>query len=304
LEKNYLFKRFLIENQEKLKSRVSRDEDEDQEDPKETPIVEEPETELDPAEDPDCDSIKEELNEKTASDQKILNSPETAKKEDLKDPPKHPSPSPPEPKKKPTTRKRLASPIPCPSCDKKFHYKSYLNFHYSDVHLQKNEICPTCGKQFKNSRRLNSHLAIHSQVKKYRCEVDGCQKQFNFSSDLQRHLRIHRNIRPYQCDLCQRSFVQSYALTLHKQNKHEHLRYRCEKCDAEFSCKPTLKKHLFKCVSGNLKPRVIGDPQNKKRSKYVCTVDGCDRQYAMKKYLKNHLVKDHQTSVMIFFFIN
>lgn len=62
----------------------------------------------------------------------------------------------PEPTRKSLSRKRLKDPLKCPSCEKIFYYKSYLSFHYKDVHVQQNEICPICGKLFKNSRRLNS----------------------------------------------------------------------------------------------------------------------------------------------------
>lgn len=44
------------------------------------------------------------------------------------------------PTKKKVVRKRLEQPIVC-KCSKVFYYRSYYNFHYKDVHEQKEEVC-------------------------------------------------------------------------------------------------------------------------------------------------------------------
>ncbi|CAO1394451.1 unnamed protein product [Diamesa hyperborea] len=200
------------------------------------------------------------------------------------------------PTKKKVVRKRLEQPIVC-KCSKVFYYKSYYHFHYKDVHEQKEEICEVCGIVFKNIRRLNSHILIHNNEKKFKCTE--CDKEFNFSGDFARHQRIHTNIRPYKCEYCEKSFKQSYALTLHLNTHNKNIKFKCDNCNtAEFSCKPSLKKHLIKCLNGITRDSLKTSGFNYgSRSKYKCFVDSCERIYTSRKYLKSHLENQHKMEI-------
>lgn len=198
-------------------------------------------------------------------------------------------------RKKKYPKKRLKDPITCPisSCNRLFYYKAYFQFHFKDVHREdREEICQYCGKVFKNSRRLNSHIFIHQTDSDKRHKCDVCDKQFNFSGDLSRHKRVHENIKPYKCHLCPKSFVQSYALKLHI-NVHNKIRYTCDLCGADFSGKPTLKKHMTKCLNGIVASRPTRGVIGLDREKYKCFSAGCDRQFSSRKYLGSHLEKLH-----------
>lgn len=195
--------------------------------------------------------------------------------------------------KKKYPKKKLKDPITCPKCNRQFFYKAYFQFHYKDVHRQdREEICQFCGKVFKNSRRLNSHILIHKSDgnKKFKCEQ--CDKQFHFSGDYARHKRVHENIKPYKCHLCTKSFIQSYALKLHI-NVHNKIKYTCDLCDAEFSGKPTLKRHMLKCLNGIAVSRAPRGSSTIERERYKCFVAECDRQFSSRKYLGVHLDKTH-----------
>lgn len=199
------------------------------------------------------------------------------------------------PKKK-YARKKLKEPLTCPKCDRQFFYRSYLQFHYKDVHKDAQEICQFCGKIFKNSRRLNSHLQIHKKAGEKRFRCDQCNKEFSFSGDLSRHKLIHDNIKPHACLLCTKTFRQSYALTLHVKNIHDKIKLKCDRCGLDFSCKRTLKSHMVKCSSGYTPLRNNRGPSSfvYNRSKYKCFVEGCNREYTSRKYVGVHLEKDHQ----------
>lgn len=196
-------------------------------------------------------------------------------------------------KKKKYPKKKLKDPISCPKCDRKFYYKAYFQFHYKDVHRDdREEICQFCGKVFKNSRRLNSHILIHQSnaEKKFKCGQ--CEKSFNFSGDLARHKRVHENVKPYSCHLCPKSFVQSYALRLHI-NVHNKVKYTCDLCASDFSSKPTLKKHMTKCLNGIAVIRTPRSSSGIERERYKCFSENCEREFSSRKYLGIHLDKSH-----------
>lgn len=93
--------------------------------------------------------------------------------------------------------------------------------------------------------------------------------------------------------MCPKSFVQSYALKLHI-NVHNKIKYTCDLCASEFSGKPTLKKHMVKCLNGIAVTRICrGGLAGSEREKYKCFSEGCDRQFSSRKYLGIHLEKAH-----------
>lgn len=139
----------------------------------------------------------------------------------------------------------------------------------------------------------------HTNSKKFSCKV--CSKEFNFSGDLKRHHRIHTSERPYQCEQCPKNFKQSYALTLHTM-KHENIRYKCDLCGtSEFSCKPSLKKHMVNCLNGTNRIRKVPTYNYGERTKYKCFVENCEKVYTSRRYLKLHLEKEHDKKVKIEF---
>lgn len=104
--------------------------------------------------------------------------------------------------------------------------------------------------------------------------------------------KVHENIKPYKCHLCPKSFVQSYALKLHI-NVHNKVRYTCDLCATEFSGKPTLKKHMLKCLNGIAVSRMPRGSTGLERERYKCFAAGCGRQFSSRKYLGIHMEKSH-----------
>lgn len=84
--------------------------------------------------------------------------------------------------------------------------------------------------------------------------------------------------------------MQSYALKLHV-NVHNKIRYTCDLCASEFSGKPTLKKHMAKCINGIAVTR--NNRGSNDRERYKCFTAGCDRQFSSRKYLGYHLERAH-----------
>lgn len=76
---------------------------------------------------------------------------------------------------------------------------------------------------------------------------------------------------------------------------HNRVRFSCDLCGANFSGKPTLKKHVIKCSSGNCSFRSNKDESitQKGKEKYKCLSNECERQFSSRKYLGMHLEKNH-----------
>lgn len=86
--------------------------------------------------------------------------------------------------------------------------------------------------------------------------------------------------------------MQSYALKLHI-NVHNKVRYTCDLCATEFSGKPTLKKHMLKCLNGIAVSRLPRGSTGLERERYKCFAAGCGRQFSSRKYLGIHMEKSH-----------
>lgn len=75
-------------------------------------------------------------------------------------------------------------------------------------------------------------------------------------------------------------------------NVHNKVRFTCDYCASELSGKPTLKKHMLKCLGGAVNRN--RESTGLDREKYKCISDDCERKFSSRKYLGVHLEKSHK----------
>lgn len=52
-----------------------------------------------------------------------------------------------------------------------------------------------CGKTFPSSTRYYKHVALHSEIRAFRCTFPGCNRSFKRNTHLKRHLAQHKTER-------------------------------------------------------------------------------------------------------------
>lgn len=172
------------------------------------------------------------------------------------------------------TDRKIESPklFPCPHCDKKFKRRITLNTHMA-VHTKiRPYVCDICKKSYATKCDLTNHQKIHTDRNK--CKY--CSSSFTAPSKLQRHLRIHTKDRPFVCDFknCNKSFSDKRNLDGHKALHSNEFNFSCKECGKAFRTKNRLKQH--------------GKAHSNLES-HVCGI--CSKAYKYKSTLIFHLKK-------------
>ncbi|XP_008196814.2 zinc finger protein 267 [Tribolium castaneum] len=174
-----------------------------------------------------------------------------------------------EPSRKPPASQKT---FPCPHCEKKFKRRVTLNAHIA-IHTKiRPYICDICKKSYAIKCDLTNHLKIHAGRNK--CKY--CSSAFPAPSKLQRHLRTHTKDRPFVCDFknCGKSFSDKRNLDGHKALHSNEFNFKCQECGRAFRTKNRLKQHE--------KAHTVATP-------YVCEI--CSKAYKYKSTLIFHLKK-------------
>ena len=144
--------------------------------------------------------------------------------------------------KEPVIRKKKWK---CPSCDKKFTFKSLRQIHIDRVHEEdKKYKCSQCDYKSAIKASLQKHVeAVHEKLKPFKCEL--CPVEYYRKQQLQTHvLAVHEGVRPHICDVCGKGYPTVGNLTVHKLHSHEGLkRYPCVLCDFKTNSTFALKTH-------------------------------------------------------------
>ncbi|CAH0394905.1 unnamed protein product [Bemisia tabaci] len=192
---------------------------------------------------------------------------------------------------KTSKKKKKTDPFKCKICKTKFSKKSTLKKHLrEDCHLateapneppkargqSKLFRCSFCDHVTSYRSHLTQHLAIHSDLRPFKCDV--CVSSFKRQLQLKQHKRTcHSNERHFKCNQCPMAFKLSTHLRQHQICIHSDLRpFKCNLCDASFKLSATLRYHQR--VHSSLKP-------------YSC--DLCDRAYKRNVELNIHKRKKH-----------
>ena len=144
-------------------------------------------------------------------------------------------------------------PFVCPSCNKRFMYRSSFDNH---VRIHVPYVCPVCDKNFQSQTHFKRHADVHTGKKEYIC--DKCGQGFSQKVNLNCHmLHIHNEERSHQCEQCEASFKTAHALKKHTSAVHGKITsgdndveiidtclFVCETCGKNFSFEKSLHLHM------------------------------------------------------------
>ncbi|XP_021936905.1 PR domain zinc finger protein 5-like isoform X2 [Zootermopsis nevadensis] len=136
----------------------------------------------------------------------------------------------------------------CQQCSYKTGRKVHYIRHVNNVHNNKRPyLCDHCGKAFKRPDALKQHRVTHVELDPnlgaFRCPV--CGKCCRAQAQLTQHLAVHSNVRSFLCEICGSSFKtravqRKHVLTIHKNPKA----FSCSQCSRKFNTKYALRRHM------------------------------------------------------------
>ena len=103
--------------------------------------------------------------------------------------------------------------------------------------------CQECNKNFISEEKLERHGKTHLEGGGFPCGK--CTKSFLTQKKLRKHMLSHMEL-TNKCDVCEKSFLNMGALTLHKNIHLDQKPFKCESCGKDFSQKGNLKTHMLR----------------------------------------------------------
>ncbi|XP_039446654.1 uncharacterized protein LOC120426040 [Culex pipiens pallens] len=158
-------------------------------------------------------------------------------------------PRPPAPPREPTPERTSGTtPVKCVKCGLKFPNQKSLKSHVELQHFQEaatstattgaNDAgprlrCSLCSMIFKTRYLLQSHVAKHSDEKRFSCEH--CDYSTNDHNAIRRHkMRHNTSGQKYRCSYCDYTSIQSTTYRKHLERMHADvasaLLYKCSRC--------------------------------------------------------------------------
>nr|XP_029726648.1 uncharacterized protein LOC109418057 isoform X1 [Aedes albopictus]XP_029726649.1 uncharacterized protein LOC109418057 isoform X2 [Aedes albopictus] len=128
-------------------------------------------------------------------------------------------------------------PVRCVKCDFKFANHKYLKAHMENRHgtseVDGRIKCTVCGMLFKTRYTLQTHMAKHSDEKRFKCS--SCDFSCNDHNSMRRHKMRHDSEgHMYRCAYCDYTSIQSTTYRRHLERMHADvapkLLYKCSEC--------------------------------------------------------------------------
>lgn len=128
-------------------------------------------------------------------------------------------------------------PVKCVKCDFKFANQKFLKAHMESRHgtseIDGRMKCSLCGMLFKTRYLLQSHMAKHSDEKRFKCSY--CDFSCNDHNSMRRHKMRHNSEgHMYRCSYCDYTSIQSTTYRRHLERMHAdvalNLLYKCSEC--------------------------------------------------------------------------
>ena len=166
----------------------------------------------------------------------------------------------------------------CQTCDKLFTTKAILTMHMMEQHefdaeadsMSKNisisaalklaEVqvhedefeaarkikCRECGAMVKSQRVLEGHMRQKHQPWTHNLFCHLCPWSTYEKYKMKKHMEEKHEITTFYCDQCDYSTKRRAQLSKHKRTVHMNIKSaKCPDCEESFSCKGTLKKHMW-----------------------------------------------------------
>lgn len=154
----------------------------------------------------------------------------------------------------------------CDLCiDRVFSRKTHLKRHMT-IHTDERAFeCIHCNQKFRRRDHLQNHLNTHAQLRTKKCNF--C----DYASTRSDHLRNHIRARHAEKDVpneenavicpepeCNRSFSSKKNLKAHEKC-HSIKTFNCKRCDAQFSSKNDMNKHVSESHPNELKNHLCSE---------------------------------------------
>ncbi len=109
---------------------------------------------------------------------------------------------------------------------------------------EKQYSCQTYHKKIIWKSKLKRHIATHSGLKQFACEL--CGRAFTEQSSLQAHTEVvHDKIKNHVCNLCDKLFPSEYAMAEHMRVHTGEKPFKCHKCFLAFAQKCGLRQNMI-----------------------------------------------------------
>ncbi|XP_060079288.1 zinc finger protein 543-like isoform X2 [Ylistrum balloti] len=137
--------------------------------------------------------------------------------------------------------------LQCKDCNYKTMRKEHLARHRNNVHTDLRPfLCDLCGCSFKRADTLTAHKVTHIDKKyrlyQYKCKE--CEKDFRSRAHLSEHMAMHSSLRMYLCDICGVGFKRKSCQQKHMKSIHLNPRsFQCRNCNKSFNTKYALLRH-------------------------------------------------------------
>ncbi|XP_075974387.1 uncharacterized protein LOC142975441 [Anticarsia gemmatalis] len=136
-------------------------------------------------------------------------------------------------------RRHSEKKVYCKNCSRPFRSQEDHDKHRCK---DKQKVCNVCGMLLSGRARLTTHMASHSDVRKYEC--NRCPAKYKSKTALIVHINRHDGNRTKQCEFCQAKFYSAAVLIKHRRTHTGEKPYVCKICNKGFTGNHNLKVHM------------------------------------------------------------